>query len=164
MGRAAERVHGGCSGMRLRIGGGCVLAGPDHKGPRLAMARWQRRSGGAASPSSTPRPAAPLPGISSGRSRSLNLPDRHAGGVLRMHARGQRRVVVPLPKDDPQTGFSSTCFFLPSDSFRTPSDVTSASESVAFSSVTALSLTLRPPPLIWRRASLVEATRPAATN
>ena len=58
------------------------------------------------------------------------------------------------------TGFSSTCFFLPSESLITPSGVRSFRLSVIFSSATAASFTFSPPPLIWRRASPFEATRP----
>ena len=46
----------------------------------------------------------------------------------------------------PQTGFSSTCFFLPSDSLMVPSAATSAAVSSVFSSATGWSLTRRPPP------------------
>ena len=51
-------------------------------------------------------------------------------------------------KEKPHTGFSSTCFFLPSESLITPSGVRSFSVSIIFSSVTVASLTLRPPALI----------------
>ena len=46
----------------------------------------------------------------------------------------------------------------------TPSGVRLDGVSTIFSSVTAASLTRRPPPLIWRRASPLDATRPALTN
>ena len=47
-----------------------------------------------------------------------------------------------------QTGFSSTWRLRPSDSLITPSGVRSRGVSASFSSVTAASLTRRPPPLI----------------
>ncbi len=46
-----------------------------------------------------------------------------------------------------QTGFSSTCFFLPSDSLITPSCVRSAVVNSILSSVTTWLLTRKPPPL-----------------
>jgi hypothetical protein len=72
----------------------------------------RRASEGGRIPEFYPRPAAPLPGISSSVSCSLNLPDRPAGGVLRMHARGQRRVVVSLPERRPSDRFQQHVLFL----------------------------------------------------
>ena len=46
----------------------------------------------------------------------------------------------------------------------TPSGVRVAGVNTIFSSVTVVSLTLSPPPLIWRRASPFDETRPARTN
>src|SRR4029078_3387870 len=76
----------------------------------------------------------------------------------------------PCPQDQASVkneyayaGLSSTCFFLPIDSLMTPSGVRLPALRIIFSSVTATSLTRSPPPLIWRRASPLEATRPALT-
>src|SRR6195952_5791342 len=55
------------------------------------------------------------------------------------------------------------CRFLPSDSLTTP-PVRSPGVSTIFSSVTAPAWTRRPPPLIGRRASPLEATSPVLTN
>src|SRR5690606_22183772 len=57
---------------------------------------------------------------------------RPAAGAIK---KAQRR-----PGFQGQTGFSSTCFFLPTESLMTPSGSTSASPSVALSSSTATSL------------------------
>ena len=58
------------------------------------------------------------------------------------------------------TGRISAWRFLPSESLITPSGVRSARVSSRFSSVTASSFTLMPPPLIWRLASPVDETKP----
>ena len=62
MGRAAERMHGGCSGIRLRVGGGS-RHGDAESCRRHLPYRWQRGAVEAASPSSTHGPAAPLPDV-----------------------------------------------------------------------------------------------------
>jgi hypothetical protein len=60
IGRSAERLHGGCSGMRFRIGGGRVAMEQPHKlltSSRCWAAAWRHGR----IPDFYPRLAAPLP-------------------------------------------------------------------------------------------------------
>ncbi len=55
---------------------------------------------------------------------------------------------------------TTACFFLPNDSFTTPSESRSAVMTLRFSSSITASFRRAPPPLIRRRASPLLATRP----
>ena len=103
-------------------------------------------------------------------SSSATADDRNGGAADSVAAAGsadatesaESSFVRRRAGNDVYTGFSSTCFLRPSESLITPSGVRSRGDSIIFSSVTAASLTFSPPPLIWRRASPFEATRPAS--
>src|SRR5690606_42125 len=105
-----------------------------------------------------------------GRVESPAHGHRHTRSALRLvfgDALGtadQNEVIGKVRSKVVQTGRRSTCFFLPNDSLMTLSAVRSAGVRRAFSSFTTVSLTRRPPPWIWRRASLLLFTRPARTN
>ena len=92
-------------------------------------------------PPSTPRPMVnPISAIAPGVLRKFF----EFRDIARPRPR-LRRTAIALRR---QTGLSSTCLFLPSESLITPSGVSAAGVRIIFSSVTVASLTFRPPPLI----------------
>src|SRR5262249_27834919 len=98
-------------------------------------------------------------------------PRRRKGGSLPwrrlIHQRAGSRVSTAATSVKYECGYAGltrTWRFRPSDALITPSAVRSAGVSTILSSDTATSLTRNPPPLIWRRASPFELTRPVLTN
>ena len=89
--------------------------------------------------------AAP-PGQRAEETAGCGRPTRSTGGRRRSRTSPPRRNSAAPRLASPQTGFKSTCFFLPSDSLMTPPATTSARVSRAFSSAIGASLTLKPPP------------------
>jgi hypothetical protein len=120
-------------------------------GPAEGGTRWTgygEGRGEGALPQAQTRGDAPSPGMS-------------AKDALIPTSPRKRGEVKSGPRAAHHTGLMSTWRFLPSDSLITPSGLRPFSVSTIFSSATVTSLTLSPPALTWRRASLFEATRPA---